>query len=476
MSSASAKRSLETIWGVILIWIEWILLLLAIAAFTITEEYTTYVTLGLALLAASFMLRGLRKKRLIPGTGLEIPFILFILSAALASWISYNHPASFLQFARILAAIVLFYAVIDANPLIQRLLVFGFVAAAAFLALYWPIQHDFISEPSKFGFISSIGVWVNGNLPQLDFSTLTGPSIHANVAAGTLALAIPFGIASVYYLWKLNKKIVAFLFGLLSLIIAAGLIMTTSRGAWLALFGTTALVGLVFIQRKWLKTGHQKTLYWGCVALFVIIALGGLLVTDNLSGVLGQIPGPSGTLQSRIELWRQGSGLIRDYPFTGSGLVTFWRVQPTYSSLIYVNYLAHVHNTFLEVWIEQGVLAAMALILGTFVIAIWAWKALSVKYVCLWGWAGLAGLLIVAVHGIVDVVFYIERTLPLIGMALGFTFLINDPQTRIQKNESGFRIPNTHRIKPLHPKYQPRSNPPPGPPQCRPEFDGNRPL
>jgi tetratricopeptide (TPR) repeat protein len=114
--------------------------------------------------------------------------------------------------------------------------------------------------------------------------------------------------------------------------------------------------------------------------------------------------------------------LIRDYPFTGGGLKTFWLVHPTYALLSNLRFLQHAHNSFLEVWIEQGILGALALLAGTLVVATWAWDALSRVDVRACAYAGLFSLTAVALHGLFDVVFYIERTLPLIGLALGFAW------------------------------------------------------
>jgi tetratricopeptide (TPR) repeat protein len=124
-----------------------------------------------------------------------------------------------------------------------------------------------------------------------------------------------------------------------------------------------------------------------------------------------------------VDLWRQGWGLAKDYFFTGSGLGTFWMVHALYSILLHVPFIAHTHNTFLEVWIEQGVLGALALLWGSVVLFTWYWRALDRRSLPLLGVAGLFGLASMFIHGIIDVVFYIERTLPLVGFALGYAWL-----------------------------------------------------
>jgi tetratricopeptide (TPR) repeat protein len=85
---------------------------------------------------------------------------------------------------------------------------------------------------------------------------------------------------------------------------------------------------------------------------------------------------------------------------------------------------------YLEVILEQGILGAIALVWAIFVVAGWAWKAASRRHQpspqtsAIWGlgWAGLFALSIAAVHGIFDVVFYVERTLPVVGLLLGMAY------------------------------------------------------
>jgi O-antigen ligase len=403
-------------------WLEYGFLLAALAAFTITEVYRPYVSVGLVFLGTSFILRGLRTGRLFPKNGLEVPLILFISSAAIATWIAFDRPTAALQFARILAGCALFYAVIDSSQNVRRLTAALLVLASVVLAIYWPIQHDFTAQPAKFDPLNTAGLWVNTHLPHINLSTLTGSSIHANVAAGTLLLAIPFGVY-LSWVWLREKRPVPAIISIAAtLIITGGLLMTGSRGAWLGLVGASLIAGLVWIQRRWFFTPRDRSFFWITASLGAITFMVYLIPTDNLGALVNLIPGPTGSLVSRAVLWRQGASLIRDYPFTGGGLKTFWLVHPLYALLINVHVLQHVHNSFLEVWIEQGILGALALLAGTLVVATWAWDALSRKDVRACAWAGLFSLTAVALQGLFDVVFYIERTLPLIGLALGFAW------------------------------------------------------
>ena len=63
----------------------------------------------------------------------------------------------------------------------------------------------------------------------------------------------------------------------------------------------------------------------------------------------------------RLDLYRQSLWLIRDYAFTGVGLGgQFALALSRYVLLIQVPYLTYLHNLYLEVWLQQGLIGAAA--------------------------------------------------------------------------------------------------------------------
>ena len=266
-------------------WLEYGFLLAALAAFTITEVYRPYVTVGLISLGTSFILRGLRTGCLFPKNGLEVPLLLFISSAAIATWIAFDRPTAALQFARILAGCTLFYTVIDSSQNVRHWIAALIVLAAVGLAIYWPIQHDFTTQPAKFEPVTQLGLWINSHLPEVDFSFLTGHAIHPNVAAGTLLLAIPFGVYLSSVWRRAGRTVPAFLSFGATLIITGGLLMTGSRGAWLGLVGASLIAGLVWIQRRWFFNPRDRSFFWITASLGTITFIVYLMLTSSL-GVL----------------------------------------------------------------------------------------------------------------------------------------------------------------------------------------------
>lgn len=402
-----------------LVLLEWGLLLSGVLLLTVTEEFNPLIPFGGLLLLAAFTLRGLRTGHFIVRTGLEVPWGIFLCSALIATTIAYNPGTALLQFYRILAACVMYYAVVCCREEQLGWLACGFVLAAAGLAVYWPIQHDFAAVPGKLPLITQAGAWINALIPAIP-----GPQIHNNVAAGTLALAIPFGIACMWTSLQQGHRARLLLSAGSTLIICLGLFLTSSRGAWMAVAGTALLAGLAWLQQRIAMNPRTRLASWLAVLLLAVASAGFILVNATPELLLGGVPGKDGAVEIRSYLWSQGISMVRDYSFTGSGLMTYWMVNAVYAMLVDVPYIAHSHNIFLQVWIEQGIVGVLAVLLAAGVVLGWSWKALARGHASAWGWAGLAALTITVLHGLVDVVFYVERTLPLLGLPLGYAYFL----------------------------------------------------
>jgi O-antigen ligase len=406
----------------VLFGLEWFLILSALASFTLTESMRPVVLYGLITLFFSWIVRYVRAGRLFAPSKMTLPWGLFVFSAGAATWIAYDTGPALLQFARILAAGTLFFALLESEERFAWICAAGFMLAASVLAFYWPLQHDFWAQPIKFPFATGIGLWLQEHLPQFP-----GPSIHPNVGAGVLALALPFGLALFVFTWRAKNSLLAALWGVCIAVVFFGLLLTGSRGALIGLAVAAILALAVFLWRKLSasqRSGRSKQiLSLGTLLLVAAVFIGGTwyALPAFLSDTYAAGP-------ERIQMWRQGAGLIRDYFFTGSGLMTTPMVHGVYGILIDTPFLDHLHNTYLEIWLEQGLVGFLALVAGGFVVLSRAFQVLQdstgkLSKRILLNWAGLAALTIIGVHSLFDVVFYVERTLPVIGFVAGFAFL-----------------------------------------------------
>jgi putative inorganic carbon (HCO3(-)) transporter len=400
--------------------LEWSCLLAANGLLVASDNYNRLTVIALALLVVFLGLRSLRGAIWPQLTGLEIPILMLLASAALGVWLSFNTSAAMLQFARMLGALGLFLAIADSGIHAQRWLAIGFLCAATGLALFWPLQHDFAAEQGKLSFIRSLGSWIQSVAPTLP---VIPKEIHPNVAGGVLALAVPFGIALAVDFSRLKRTAWMVLTALATLIVMLGLVLTSSRGAWTGLACAIGLAILIWLQRRWFDTPSRKTFFWGIYFLLVIVCAIALVFSGKLGVLLGSLPDPTGTLMGRLQIWNESLMLARDFLFTGSGLMTFKMTHPIYVELIHVPNIYYSHNTFLEVWISQGLLGVLGIVWGCMVLASWFWRAIDLKNIAALGCAGLFGLVMLSIHASVDVNYYVGRTLPLVGLTTGYAWL-----------------------------------------------------
>ena len=412
---------------------------------------------GVALLALGLVGRSLRKGHVIPSTILDLPMLLFLVGAFIGWWVAYNPELGTLKLHLLISAVAIYYLLADAKPEEVHGFVAGFLLLAAGIAVVFCTQHDFAAEPSKYALINQIGLELNDLVPQLDI-----PFAHSNpnVIGTVLALALPFNLG---WLWSLltprrqgtktltadakhpaSHPLLVLILLLTGLLIAFGLLMTTSRGAWLALGG---VVGIFLAGQlgRWLGkkfTGRSAGGHWGALVALMIAIVSGLLLYLILltrTDWLGSIPG-GGSAVSRADFYGRTLSLGRDYFFSGAGLGAFQMVYSTYSLLIHVGFSPHAHNLFLQIWLEQGLLGILAL--GGMVLCV-AWMLPRFKFSSQQPpWVVTAAVLSFAVlmlHGLLDSTLYGTRPTALLFVPLGL--IVNEyrrlQQSSFQEESSG---------------------------------------
>jgi hypothetical protein len=269
------------------------------------------------------------------------PLVLFLLSAVAGVWIT-----------------------VTGQPLEQILLVIGG------LALYTSFVRAERIRVGRWGKISltslTLGVlptviavcfllfndWTRwtGKLPWLDpamrwFSAwqpnLAGYTINPNVTGGVIAAFLPLQIAGLGA-GKRSPGLVGFsvlLVGLSSL----GLLMSASRGAWLALcivggvYGLWRLGGWLAERFRLNRQRQMQVILW-VVAMAMIGSAVVWVLTQTRYGpqflTLVQL--------DRMDIWQNSLDLARDYTFTGGNGKS--RCISTYVLLLHVGHTFHAHT------------------------------------------------------------------------------------------------------------------------------------
>ncbi len=361
-------------------------------------------------------------------TPLDLPLALFIFSALVGVVISYDPVSSSLKFALIAISVLFFYLVIalqraraevseSVAPFLVTM-VWGFLFANAALAVYFITQHDF-SNQIKLALITQIGAQLHAWSPQLHWH-----DPHPNIVAGVLELALPINLM---FAWRLREDAARAKFALaivLELVIGLGLVMTSSRGAWVALGAVAvAAVGMAMARPFFSWARSPRRVFVPVGAGVVLIGALGVFRFPDLASLPGALYGISSIL-SRIDLYAKAWALIQDYYFTGSGLGVFPMVFSTYALLLNVPFLTHVHNLFLQIWIEQGVLGLIAF--GWVVVEFYFFVLKRRGHLNWLAIGGLAATSVMLLHNLLDVTLYSSRALPLLFLPMGLTLVALD--------------------------------------------------
>lgn len=376
-------------------------------------------------------------------TPFDLPLLIFLITAGVSVWAAYDRETAWAKFWIVVGGILLYYALANAilaNPeTMPRRLAWVLAFLGVAVALYFLATNDWNEHPGKIAGLATIGRGLQAGLPALP-----GHRLHPNVVGGILAVLVPFGVAAVLDLRRAEAKgnrLVKMATGLLLLaVILFGLLMSSSRGAWLGLAGAIVLALWWFLAGSLTRSQPAWHVWLFLAGLAVqAIALTPLArsqlerldstplaspqnvgVSDSC-GSADQLPCEPTDLgaadSGRLELYRNSLILVSDYALSGAGLGGFNMLYSTYSFLIHVEYSFHSHNLFLDVAIEQGLFALLAL-LGT-----WAFVAKQMfrgSGLGVWQAAAAIAIIVIALHGLLDDALYGSRALLLLFIPLAF--------------------------------------------------------
>jgi O-antigen ligase len=235
--------------------------------------------------------------------------------------------------------------------LVRTITIFGFL-----LAVFGLTQ----------SFMTSKVYWIR-ELPQ---SQPFGPFInrHHFAAYMELALALPLGLLFSGALEKEKRFIYLFAVGMMSI----ALIMTNSRGGLISLIAEIVFLVAVtgFRRRTRRRSAEKKANIKGAatraalVLVLVVTVLGAVTMLGGESGLtrlLGSLNNDDPTA-GRAHFWSVTIDIIKTHPIMGVGLGAFSVVYTGYDSRNGQFRLEQVHNDYLQVLSDGGIVgAALAL-------------------------------------------------------------------------------------------------------------------
>lgn len=367
-------------------------------------------------------------------TPIVMAILIFLITALVGVWAASDRSEALSRFALFVVGVALVGGITwGAKRNVETTLgVLGLVCSflGAGLTVHFLLTVNWAeNEITHFPFLQQIGLWINRFNP--DLTELQ--NLHKNITGGLLVIALPFSLGGTIWAWRRNYKFASVLSLGMLLIVLLGLIMSISRGAWLG-FGFGTIYGAYFYWR--FGNGSRSGLKWvgDLMVLTSILLLGygfWLVITGpQYTEYLNQIMGDSAF--SRADLWLDSLPLIQDYWYSGSGLGSTAMVYSSYVFLLHVPYLAHAHNLFLQIALEQGIPGLITFVF-LIVFTIWglSYAARSgnslIRLFCALSTASIAGLLI---HGMVEAGIYAYQLVPVIflpfGVAIALISIIGD--------------------------------------------------
>lgn len=279
------------------------------------------------------------------------PLILFAGGGVLGTLVAYDPAVSLAWLFPMIMGVILYLGIVAA--LRHRLAIIAVVLA------FWGIGYSVMlaTQYRHLGFGEKLGLaaWL-GRQISAPFPDVTPVFIDANAAASFLAPAIPLivGLA-----WTARGAYRA-AWGVAAGGVALGLLLTSSRGAFVALAAAGILWLLVRLQAYAQRSGVRLPRFDRRSAIMAGAAGAGIVIGCFLMvrHPLAQDAFASALLRAedRLAVYRNSLFLALDFPFSGIGPATFGQMYSRFQLLIIPTYIGYAHNLFLGVWLAQGII------------------------------------------------------------------------------------------------------------------------
>ncbi len=276
-----------------------------------------------------------------------MPLILFVAGGLLGTLVAYDPRQSLPWMLTLTLGIILYLGIV--TFLRNRLMsvAAGIGAWSISYSVLLAVQYRHLGFHEKLG----LSVWL-GRLTSAPFPDVTPVFIDANAAASFLAPALPLivGIALSVHgaqrkAWSVGAALVAF-----------GVLLTSSRGAFVALIAAGILWGLVRFQRYAQDSDARiPRSIWRSLVVASAAGIGLIALLVNLPSTQDALASAALRAADRLAVYRNSFFLALDFPFSGIGPGAFGPMYSRFQLLILPTFISYAHNLFLGVWLAQGI-------------------------------------------------------------------------------------------------------------------------
>lgn len=393
---------------------------------------------------ALYLARGIARRKIelrIPP--LALPFIVFILAAAVSITVATSLTDSISELTKWIEMLAAYWLVAQffGDRQIERLLAVMFCAGLA-EALLGAYQYYFRVGPEGFLLFGGANLRAYGTFEQ--------PNPYAGYLGLILPLAWGTGLG-ILTQWRAKRMTLSSALLLLLLaggsfaVMLAALFFSYSRGAWVGVAAALGATTLLVLVRS--KRALTLAIVLG-LAAFIVIGLGEVNLVPNVIAerfaTVGDYFGfedvrgvrandENFAIVERRAHWQAALGMFEDSPWIGVGFGNYAAAYPKYALPKWDDPLGHAHNYYLNVLAEAGVLGFIPyLILWSAIFIVIGRAALTARTWQQGVIAGAFGVLVtLSIHNFFDNLFvhamYIQ-----VGLTLGLVQGLQNKETRIQ--------------------------------------------
>ena len=282
------------------------------------------------------------------------------------------------------------------------------------------------------------------------FGVFDQPNPYAVYLATTLCLTFGLSLALATYRFRQLFSMPGLLLPLAGVLVSAGVYLSYSRSAWLAMAAAVGVMVAVRSRRLALVGAAGIALLGGLIITGGIALLPAALTArfDVFFDMFSLFDARTAVLTSenfaivhRMAIWQAAWDMFRDHPFLGIGIGNFDLFYPTYALPGWPVLPGHAHNYYLNLLAEQGVVglaAYLALLGGLAVLVLAALRRITAPAETRWLRQGLVlgalgTLALLTVHHGFDNL-YVHGIGIQLGLLLGLAFGAQDNATQQRQN------------------------------------------
>jgi len=183
---------------------------------------------------------------------------------------------------------------------------------------------------------------------------LFGPYVNRNDFAGFVELTVPVGLGLMVF--RGLRRDLFPLATLLTIVPVSALALSGSRGGIVSFLFEIGVLALLVRSRRSKEGPKMAAVGIVTLAALALIAwIGAGKAIERFSN----LPSTDISMNRRLSMARGAMGIVREYPFVGSGLGTIVVAYPRHETVYDGKVVEHVHDDYVELLAEGGVVGGV---------------------------------------------------------------------------------------------------------------------